>query len=162
MGHVLGGFRLCPKHFNKDTSQKVRRLLSPAVPSRAHAISAQCLFRYHLMPVCPELLLPVGSCVGGAFLHIQPTLLPGQLRAPARETRRVHTARSEAHGLARAGRLLDLPCTVPQFSRLETACCNSLGEQGHSCGSRLWIPGHSLYVKTSQNQGRGSVDLSDQ
>ena len=66
------GLSSCPKHFNKDTSQKVRRLLSPAVSSRAHAISAQCPFRYHLMPVCPELLPPVGSCAGGAFLHIQP------------------------------------------------------------------------------------------
>ena len=63
----------CPKYFNKDPPQKVRRLLSPAVFSGVHAVSAQSLLWYHLMPfVCPELLLAVGSCAGGAFLHIQP------------------------------------------------------------------------------------------
>lgn len=141
------GLLSCLKHFNQHAAQKVRRFLSPATSSRAHAVSAQCLCGYYLMPVCPELLLPAGSCLGrgrgGAFLHIQPRPLQEN------QTLRGHTAHSEAHGLARAGRLLDSYPALSLSFPFENRCCSSLGGQGHSCASRLWIPGHSLYEKTS-------------
>lgn len=112
------GLSSCPKHFNQDAAQKVRRLLSPATSSGVHAVSAQCLCGYHLMPVCPELLLPAGSCAGGAFLHIQPRPLQGSFGCqPGKpNTQGPHcTLWSPRFSQSRTSAWF-LPGTVPQLS----------------------------------------------